>query len=274
VLADLDDTIRELLVRYVPLDLAEIEVSFDTPDREWSGRLTRPAVNCFLYDVRENTKLRALGWDVRRDNANNTASRQRVPTRIDATYQVTTWARAREDEHRLLWRALTALARFSTLPTDLLKGDLTSQPLPIPTSVAQPEQMPANFADIWQALENRIRPALTYVVTLVIETEAGIARPLVLRAPKVGVKNLEPSDVIADLLVRGRVRDRQDAERNIAGALVLLQETGDRVLTDEGGRFTFSGAPRGPITLIVRADGCPEVSQTLTVPTAPVEVEI
>ena len=56
--ADLDETIRLLLIRHVPLNLSEVDVSFDAPDREWSGRLSRPTVNCFLYDVRENEDLR------------------------------------------------------------------------------------------------------------------------------------------------------------------------------------------------------------------------
>src|SRR5579872_2360538 len=56
--ADLDETIRQLLIHGVPLDLSEVDVSFDAPDREWSGRLSRPTVNCFLYDVRENLEMR------------------------------------------------------------------------------------------------------------------------------------------------------------------------------------------------------------------------
>ncbi|MEK7216235.1 MAG: Pvc16 family protein, partial [Chloroflexota bacterium] len=78
MLSDLDDTIRELLVRTVPLDPTEVELAFDTPDREWSSRLTRPAVNCFLFDVRENLKMRAVGWEVKRNGENNVGGRQRA----------------------------------------------------------------------------------------------------------------------------------------------------------------------------------------------------
>ncbi len=49
--ADLDETIRDLLIKNVPIDLTEVDISFEAPDREWSGRLSRPTVNCFLYDV-------------------------------------------------------------------------------------------------------------------------------------------------------------------------------------------------------------------------------
>jgi hypothetical protein len=272
VFADLDETIRQILIRHVPLDPTEIEISFEAPDREWSSRLTRPAVNCFLYDVRENVRLRVAGWDTRRTNGQ--AIRQKGPLRIDATYQITAWARAPEDEHRLLWRVLAALARFMTLPPDLLQGSLKDQPMPIPASIGQPEQMPANFADLWQALDNRIRPALTYVVTLALDPEITFTRPLTLTAPRIELDREDPLAVRRALEVRGRVRDRQDPSRGIAGAVVLLAETGDRTMSDAEGRFVFSAAPRGRITLIVRAAGRDEVIQPATVPSDSYDVEI
>jgi len=39
-------------------ELGLFSLSFEEPDREWSGRLSRPTVNCFLYDVRENHEFR------------------------------------------------------------------------------------------------------------------------------------------------------------------------------------------------------------------------
>lgn len=273
--ADLDESIRQLLILHVPLDPSEIEISFDTPDREWSGRLTRPTVNCFLYDVRENVKLRKIGWETRRDVASSTGTRFRPPMRVDATYQITAWSRAREDEHRLLWRLMLALARFPTLPGAVLQGDLvTSQPMPIPTSVAQPDQMPANYADLWQALDNRIRPVLTYVVTLVLDPEISFTRPLTLKAPSVGVEGFDRREQEKVALVQGRVRDREDRQRAIAGALVVLAETGDRVLTDEEGSFAFPNVERGKVTLIVRAQGRAEAAKLVAVPSPDYDLEV
>ncbi len=270
--ADLDETIRQLLIQGVPLDPSEIEISFDTPDREWSGRLTRPAINCFLYDVRENHKLRVNSWEVRRDQ--NQASKKKGPIRIDATYQVSAWARAPEDEHRLLWRVLTVLARYATLPEDLLRGALKDQPFPIATSVAQPDQMPANYADLWQALDNRIRPVLTYVVTLSLQPDVVEVTPLVLKAPTIKLNGVEPRAVDDALRVRGRVRDRQDPTKSVKDAVVVIRETGDRTTTDEEGRFAFARAPRGTITLIVRANGKAEVITNTVVPSPSYDLEI
>ena len=272
--ADLDDSIRQLLIEQVPLDPSEVEISFDTPDREWSGRLTRPTINCFLYDVRENMKLRKIGWETRRDVASGVGTRMRPPMRVDATYQITAWSRAREDEHRLLWRLLLTLAKFPMLPDSVLRGELTDQPMPIPTSIAQPDQMPANYADLWQALDNRIRPVLTYVVTLVLDPEIGFTRPLTLAAPTVGVDGFDRREQERAGQVRGRVRDSADRQKTIAGALVVLAETGDRVLTDEEGQFAFPNVERGQITLIVRARGRPEVARHVAVPSPDYDLEV
>src|ERR1700730_13652532 len=144
---DLDLSISKLLVRSVPLDPNAVDVSFETPDRDWSGRLSRPTVNLFLYKVEENHKLRPNGWDVQRNGQTRSSSRTKPPLRYDVTYQVTTWARAWEDQHRLLWRVLAALARTPVLPSDILDGGLKDQVLPITAQVAQPEHQPGNLGD-------------------------------------------------------------------------------------------------------------------------------
>ena len=72
--ADLDETIRQLLIKGIPLDLSEVDVSFEAPDREWSGRLSRPTINCFLYDVRENLDLRATDFEHMRNNGKGTTT--------------------------------------------------------------------------------------------------------------------------------------------------------------------------------------------------------
>jgi len=273
VFADLDATVRDLLIQHVPLDPNEVEIAFDTPDREWSNRLTRPTVNCFLFDVRENLKLRAVGWEVRR-GPDNVAARQRAPLRIDASYQVTAWARAPEDEHRLLWRILAALVRHDPLPRDLLRGELLDQPGPVGTAVAQPDQMPANFADLWQGLENKVRPGLTYVVTLVLDPEILYRSPVVLHQPQIGLRQIAPETARADFELRGRVLDREQPGQGLAGAVVVLAENGARATTDAEGRFALPGTRRGPAGITVLAAGRPEVRVSATFPGEGWEIEL
>lgn len=177
--------------------------------------------------------------------------RSRGPLRFDVTYQLTAWARAREDEHRLLWRTLAALVRHPLLPADLLQGGLQDQPFAIPTSIAQAEQMPANIGDLWQGLDNPIHPSLTYVVTLALDPALAITSPLVLRAPVFQIQQIGGGS----LSVSGRMADRADASHPVVGALVLLLETGGRAFTDDTGAFTIPNAPRGRVTLRVYSEG-------------------
>jgi hypothetical protein len=164
--------------------------------------------------------------------------------------------------------------RHPLLPDDLLVGGLRQQPAPVPTHVAQPEHIPANVGDLWSALDNRIRPALTYVVTLALDPELVITTPVVLAAPGVNLGALDQAEVRDGLVVRGRVRDRQDPTRAVARALVLLPETNKRATTDEDGRFELAGLPRGPITLAVRAPGRDETLWPARAPASDLELEV
>jgi hypothetical protein len=271
--ADLDETVRQLLIRDVPLDLSEVDVSFDAPDREWSGRLSRPTVNCFLYDVRENEDLRESAWDYARDATNGTVSRRKPPVRINTTYNVTVWARAPEDEHRLLWRVLTALARHPVLNYDVLLGGLKDQPYPIMARVAKPEVARTNPADLWQALDNRIRPSLTYVLTLGLDLDAVFTSPMVFTAVRRTRISGGPADDFDEWLsIAGRVRNKAD-QSAVAGARVVLRERGSEAVTGPDGEFAFR-APRGKLTLDVEAPGRKAVSKSATVPSPTYDLEV
>ena len=268
--ADLDETIRQLLIKKVPLDLTEVDVSFEAPDREWSGRLSRPTVNCFLYDVRENLDLRQTDFDLQKKNGVSTS--KRLPVRIDATYQITVWARAPEDEHRLLWRVLVALFRNPILGDDLLQGQLKEQMFPIRTVVVQPSQARANPAELWQALDNRIRPALTYTVTVSLDLDMEFTAPMVFtRRTRLWGGGDEPAG--EGIQISGQVHDRSDTTQAVAGATVLLRETGVEFTTDAEGRFAFK-TREGPITLVVSAEGREQTTRKVDVPSSEYDLEI
>ena len=55
---DLDETIKQLLIKNVPLDPAEVDISFEMPGREWSASIAKPTVNLYLYSIQENRDLR------------------------------------------------------------------------------------------------------------------------------------------------------------------------------------------------------------------------
>src|SRR5262245_3184174 len=122
---DLDEALRQLLIRELPVKNGEIDITFDQPKREWSARLSRPTLNLFLYDLAENKKLRQTQplWDIEHDN-NGVARQRRKPVRMDLRYMITTWAAEPEDEHRLLTRILMALFRHPHLPAEVLPESL------------------------------------------------------------------------------------------------------------------------------------------------------
>jgi hypothetical protein len=271
--ADLDETIRQLLIKGVPLDLSEVDISFEAPDREWSGRLSRPTINCFLYDVRENLDLRATDFETMRNNGKGTTTSRRVPARIDATYQITIWARAPEDEHQLLWRTLVVLFRNPILPEDILQGALKSQMFPTPAKVIQPQQARANPAELWQSIDNRIRPALTYTVTVPLDPEISFTDGIVFtRRMRIFGEDLE-TPAAEGIQISGRVYTGKNKDRGVPDALVTLKESGASITTDADGRFAFRVLAGKSHLSVVTPQG-KEITREIEVPAAEYDLQV
>src|ERR1044072_5137907 len=67
MLADLDESLRTMLKGELERHGFEgIEIAFDAPTREGAGALSAPAVNLFLYDMRESEDDRPSGWTKQR----------------------------------------------------------------------------------------------------------------------------------------------------------------------------------------------------------------
>jgi hypothetical protein len=275
VLTDLDETLRQLLIRDIPIDGSnDVDVSFETPDRDWSGRLSRDAtVNCFLYDIRENHEYRET--DYRQiERHNGTFTRRKSPIRMDVYYYVTVWTRDTRWEHDLVWRVAAALLRHTVLPDELLQGELKRQPFPLRAQSAQPELGPKNAADLWHALDNRIRPGLCYVVTLGLDPEVAFTGPRVFtRVDKVR-HTAEGQDAHEALTIGGRVRDRRDPAQGIADAYVRLRETGARATTDAEGHFRLWPAHRGKATLEIARPGGKPTERPIDIPSPDYDVEV
>ena len=156
---DFDETLRRLLIRELPIKKNEVDVKFDQPSREWSAKLSRPTLNVFLYDMRENVKLRppTPQWVSTPIEDGKVSMRLRA-VRMDLFYAVTAWAREPEDEHRLLSRTVMALLRTPFMPEDLLMEGLQDQPVPIPLEVAQNTslQNPSDLGGHWTTRSARL----------------------------------------------------------------------------------------------------------------------
>ena len=54
MISDLNETIKQLLIKKGAFDPAEVDIRFETPSREWSASISKPTVNAYLCDIREN----------------------------------------------------------------------------------------------------------------------------------------------------------------------------------------------------------------------------
>ena len=181
---DLDTTLKTLLVREIPQVHADtVAISFDPPNDQFpSGGVTLPAIDLFLYDVRENHDLRSNEGTTRRESS-GTAQRWMPPVRIDCSYLITAWPKGTqnvEDEHYLLGQVMTVLLRYSELPQEMLHGELKkNQELPLPTAVLQPGHL-QSLGEFWQALGGKPKVALNYTVTIAVQPfEEPVEVPLV-----------------------------------------------------------------------------------------------
>ncbi len=269
---DLDETLKKLLVSKAGLDPAEVDISFDIPTRDWSTPVTRPTVNLYLYDLRENRQLRETFWDdeVGEDGRVNM---KRRPLRIDLSYMITCWTSSAEDQHRLLWRVVETFFRFSPIPDEVLVGDLKQLIHPVRTDVAQPDGVLKNVSDFWGALENQLRPSVSLVVTLDLDLEQILTSPMVLaRALKFGTPAIKPGPfgdetIIPQLVpgwevgtvrLGGEVHNKKG--QPVASASVRLVsvqadgqpvQVGPTIQTGVDGRYIFPAVPTGNYTFVV-----------------------
>jgi hypothetical protein len=260
--SDLDDSIKQILIKEGQIDSSEIDISFEIPNREWSAGIAKPTLNCYLFDIRENRELRQSGMQTERNGQAGAASKRRPPLRLDLAYLITAWTRAVEDEHRLLWHALRTLMRFSTLPPSMLQGELRGHELPIYTRLAQ-EGVLKSPGEFWTALENHLKPSLNYVVTMAVDHDAVPAGPPVLTFTTT-LRNLELAQAgVADTRFGGAVSDPAGAP--LAGVVVQVEGHGAPVSTGPDGRFTLCVPRPGPYILLAQF-GEALLRQAITVP--------
>src|SRR3954467_5056022 len=125
MLADLDETLRGLVRSELERHGFEgVDIAFDAPSREWSGQLSKPTVNVFLYDLREAEGLRTSEWA--RSTVGGRTVEGRPPMVMECSYAVTAWTQAVEDEHRLLSQVLGILFAYPEIPHDRINGRLAN----------------------------------------------------------------------------------------------------------------------------------------------------
>lgn len=274
--ADLDETIRKLLLAEIPIKNGDVDISFDQPKREWSARLAKPAINMFLYDVRENNILRQHQWERLNSNGRlngDQVTLKRTPMRVDCSYILTTWAADPEDEHRLLTRAMLALFRITTLPDKYLTGTVQNPPYEIKARLASHDKL-TEPTDLWNVLDNEMHPAVSYVVTLALDPWTEITGPLVrTRTLRFGPSTSLPDYPVLStdagwvdmVTIGGTIRSKSD-DKPVPGIDVAIKGTGFFASTDDLGRYRLGSVPPGQYTLVVWLSDGKAKQKKVTIP--------
>jgi hypothetical protein len=259
MIEDLDKALRDLLIRELPIKDGEIDISFDQPSHEWSARIGgRPTLNVFLYDARENRKLRQTRpvWETV-PNPDGTVTQRRRPVRMDLHYMITAWAAE---------------------PEDLLPESLRDQPVPIPLEVAQSDEL-QNPADVWNVLDNEMRAAVALTVTLALNPYQPITGPLVrtreLRFGQAGeppTQRLDEGGAEETYWTVGGVI--QNNGQPLSGGRALLVEQGREVSLQEDGRFAIGRLRAGEYTLAVSVDGSEPRQLKIAVPAPDYDLDL
>jgi len=204
------DQLLEKLVRRDALNGSAVDLVFDAPTKDWVARRSGPAVDLYLYDIREDLQRRVPTWEDVRAPGGEVTGRRQPPRRFRLAYLVTAWTQRPEDEHRLLSSLLLCFLRNPMLKPGELGGSLDETDLPVYIDVGQPETQERSLADIWSALGGELKPSLDVVVTapIVVSTDSSFGPP-VLAGPTIG---LAASGGPSESSGGGRGRKRPTAE--------------------------------------------------------------
>jgi hypothetical protein len=165
MLQDLDKTLEVLLKCELPPTWRNLAISFDTPNKEFIQ--TTPAINLFLYDIRENLELRNSVSSVQRQSS-GVALKQRPPARMDCSYLITVWSTKPSDpaqEHQILGEIMKVLLRYPKLPAEVLQGSFEGQEPPLRAAPLRASQL-QSLGEFWQALGGKPKAALNYTITI------------------------------------------------------------------------------------------------------------
>lgn len=236
---DLDTTIKNLLLANMP---SKVDVKFDQPVKNWT-KATEPILNIYLFDVRENNVLRAHHWQATNgaQEANNgSGSKRRTPFRFDCHYLLTAWAKEVTDQHRLLSEATAVLLQYPILPKTFLTGTLNPDQfdfsLEVPARVGSHDKL-TNPAELWSALDNQIRPAVSYIVTIPINPWKAepVAKPV--HTKHLSLQQLDqPQTAVTHTEIAGQINSKNDLPPDLY--VTLANEKWQyRADVDEDGRY-------------------------------------
>lgn len=269
VIADLDEVLRSLVRRELERHgFGGVDVVFDAPSKQWSGKLTQPTVDLFLYDLREAVDRATVSPSETRGNGR--AMVTPPPLRLELTYAMTAWTKTVEDEHRLLSQALAVIFSFPQLPDELLSSTLDGERLrEVQLSVGRPREEKADF---WTSVGGEYKVSIDVVAYLRVESGATFVRGPQVRTQTVRVRDMDgPPSAMTELhRLAGTLTDA--AGEPVADAWVALPGVGRWTATDAAGRWTLDRLPHGTHEVSVRTLSGETLDTAIELPGPPADL--
>jgi hypothetical protein len=171
VISEVDESLRTLVKAEV-VSGTDVDVVFDAPTREWASRRSKPTIDLYLYDIREDLRRRQTGYLEKRDDRGVVTERQQLPRYFKMAYLITAWTQRPEDEHRLLAAVLATFMKYDNVPDDYLTPLLAGAGLPVLLQIAYPLPEDRQVPDVWSSLGGDLKPSLELVATMAIQPDA------------------------------------------------------------------------------------------------------
>jgi hypothetical protein len=276
MIKELDDILTDLIQSRVPALAGLTQVGFDPPNADWRSAVVTTGeerTNLYLYDVRENLKLRSN--ERIRTVRNGILFERPSPSLMNCMYLITAWSPANvappvtdptPDEHRLLALIATLFLRRRslvvrsvyepgfTIPSGRTlasyRPELQEEELPL--DVAQPDGS-QGLLDFWTTMGSVWRPALRVTVTLPLfpddpDIESPLVTTLGANYRQTGMPATEESyfSVGGTILVDSTSEPVGGASVRLRGlAPAAVQAIILRLTTRADGRFVYSRIPAG-----------------------------
>ena len=217
VLQLLDESLEAFLRATVPLDPADVAISFDAPDKAWAATVTQPTINLFLWDIHRSPDKARAGMESVSHNGGT--ARRRPPPVVNLCYVLTAWTAHHRDEHQLLGEVMRAVLGSRELQPPYLKAPL-DQLRPLPSLDLGGVQ-----TEFWKSIDGVLKPGLELRVSLVVD--ASKLRPAEAPPGEISISTSDTRD--GAVSVRHAVADRD------AGRLVAPQGAGIVEVPDDDG---------------------------------------
>ncbi len=235
MLEHVDAALESLLRARVPLSAQDVDVSFETPTKEWSARLNRPTVNLFLWDLKRSTEQARSG--MQRTERDGVPSTRMAPPIIELRYLITAWTQDHRDERALLSGLLRSVLASRQIAATFLPPELAHELLTL--RLARTGETPL---DVFKLIDNTMKAALD--VALVTPVDLGLDTPLATPVTEIGIR-------IGDMTTPGRTVDvrRVAGEVRVPALGAIVRSPRSATVVNESGRFLIAAAPGDEITL-------------------------